>query len=51
MGRSVDEAKSSIRFSFGRYNTCEEIEQLIDAVASSVNRLRAGSVAEAQLVN
>jgi cysteine desulfurase len=51
IGLSVEEAKSSVRFSFGRYNTQSEIEQLIDAVASSVRRLRASSIAKVQRVS
>lgn len=40
MGRTVEEARSSVRFSFGRYNTIEEIDTLIDAVITSVQQLR-----------
>jgi cysteine desulfurase len=40
MGRARDEAKSSVRFSFGRYNSDEEVDQLADAVISSVRQLR-----------
>lgn len=41
MGRSREEAKSSVRFSFGRYNSVEEIERLADAVIAAVRQLRA----------
>jgi cysteine desulfurase len=40
MGRSREEARSSVRFSFGRYNTAEEIEALVDATARSAEKLR-----------
>jgi cysteine desulfurase len=40
MGLTRDEARSSIRFSFGRYNTAAEIEALADAVVESVGKLR-----------
>ena len=40
MGRSREEAGSSVRFSFGRYNTREEADALIHAVVRSVERLR-----------
>lgn len=40
MGRTKEEANSSVRFSFGRYNTCEEIDALADAAIVSVHRLR-----------
>lgn len=40
MGRSREEARSSVRFSFGRYNTAEEIEALIDATARAAEKLR-----------
>ncbi len=50
MGRSKDEARSSIRFSFGRYNTPNDVEQLIEAVIGSVRRLRRTSAREVQLV-
>jgi cysteine desulfurase len=50
MGRSRDEAKSSVRFSFGRYNTRAEVEELVDAVVSCAGRLRGTRVMEKQLV-
>jgi cysteine desulfurase len=40
MGRTREEAKSSVRFSFGRYNSIEEVDRLIDAVIQSVRHLR-----------
>jgi cysteine desulfurase len=49
MGLSRDEARSSIRFSFGRYNTCAEIAALTDAVVDSVNKLRQRANKEARL--
>jgi cysteine desulfurase len=49
MGLSRYEARSSIRFSFGRYNTAAEIAALCDAVVESVNKLRARSSKEARL--
>ncbi len=49
MGLNRDEARSSIRFSFGRYNTPAEISALVDAVVDSVNKLRHRSMKEARL--
>jgi cysteine desulfurase len=40
MGRTREEAKSSVRFSFGRYNSEEDVDQLTDAVIASVRQLR-----------
>jgi cysteine desulfurase len=40
MGRSREEACSSVRFSFGRYNTAGEIEALVDATARAAEKLR-----------
>ncbi len=40
MGRNRDEARSSVRFSFGRYNNLQDVETLVDAVTRSVGRLR-----------
>jgi cysteine desulfurase len=51
MGRSRQEAKSSVRFSFGRYNTIEQADQLADAVISSVRRLRKSVGSEGRLVH
>ena len=50
MGRTREEAKSSVRFSFGRYNSDEEADQLADAVITCVRRLRKTRVREVQLV-
>jgi cysteine desulfurase len=40
MGRSAAEARSSVRFSFGRSNTLHDVDQLADAVVGIVRRLR-----------
>ena len=40
MGRTPDEAKSCVRFSFGRYNSEEDVDRLSDAVIACVRRLR-----------
>lgn len=50
IGRTREEAKSSVRFSFGRYNTIEEADALADAVIASVRQLRKSVRQEAQLV-
>ena len=42
MGRSQAEARSSVRFSFGRDNTVEEIDKLVESVVTSVHHLRGG---------
>ena len=49
MGLTRDEARSSIRFSFGRYNTAADIAALADAVVESVNKLRQRHAKEARL--
>lgn len=49
MGLTRDEARSSIRFSFGRYNTPAELTALVDAVVDSVNKLRQRSGKEVRL--
>ena len=41
MGRSRDEAKSSVRFSFGRYHTHADVEALIEGVRGCVAKLQA----------
>ena len=41
MGRSREEARSSVRFSFGRYNTrAEDVSRLLEAVVACVRQLR-----------
>jgi cysteine desulfurase len=40
MGLTAAEARSSVRFSFGRYNTAEEVDILIEAVIPAVRQLR-----------
>ena len=49
MGLTREEARSSIRFSFGRYNTPSEITVLADAVVDCVNKLRQRASKEARL--
>jgi cysteine desulfurase len=49
MGRTQQDARSSIRFSFGRYNTVEEIDALVDAVVFSVRHLRSRAGKEKHL--
>jgi cysteine desulfurase len=39
-GLSAEEARSTIRFSLGKSNTAEQVDALIDAVASAVAHLR-----------
>lgn len=50
MGRSREEARSSIRFSLGRYNTAGDVRTLTDAVIACVRQLRKTSSREKQLV-
>jgi cysteine desulfurase len=50
MGRTREEARSSVRFSFGRYNTSNEVLALIGAVKTSVEKLRGAARLEKQLV-
>lgn len=38
IGRSRDEAKSSLRFSFGRYSTIEDVDTLADAVIAAARQ-------------
>lgn len=40
MGRTREEAKASVRFSFGRYNSSADVDLLADAVLASIGRLR-----------
>jgi cysteine desulfurase len=40
MGRSREEARSSVRFSFGRYNTREDVNTLLEAVLACVRQIR-----------
>jgi cysteine desulfurase len=49
MGLTRDEARSSIRFSFGRYNTLSEVTALAEAVVDSVDKLRHRKAKEARL--
>ncbi len=46
MGFSVEQARGSLRFSFSRFNTEEEIDRGVEIVARAVERLRAMSPAE-----
>ena len=50
MGRTGNEARSSVRFSFGRYNTIEDVGALVEAVSSATRRLGKSSKKERQLV-
>jgi cysteine desulfurase len=50
MGRTREEARSSVRFSFGRYNTPEEIATLVEALTASVGKLRRTAPRETQVV-
>ncbi len=50
MGRSREEAQSSVRFSFGRYNTAEDLQSLIRAVEGSLATLRNAARLERRLV-
>ena len=40
MGISDDATRSSLRFGLGRFNTADEVEYVIDAVADAARRLR-----------
>ncbi|MFL6354216.1 MAG: cysteine desulfurase family protein [Bryobacteraceae bacterium] len=40
MGRTREDARSSVRFSFGRYNTREEVSRLVGAVVACLEQLR-----------
>jgi len=41
MGRSDDQARSSLRFSFGRFNSDDEIDQALETVPRIIEKLRA----------
>jgi cysteine desulfurase len=45
LGRTVRQAESALRFSFGRFNTDEDIEAAAEQVSRAVRRLRAVSPA------
>jgi cysteine desulfurase len=40
MGRTPEEALTSVRFSFGRENTADEVDQVVDFLRETVSRLR-----------
>ena len=40
MGRSPDEARASIRFSLGKQNTAEEVDQVLALIPEVLNKLR-----------
>ena len=40
MGLTEEEAKSSVRFTFGKYNTKEEIDYTVECLVEIVERLR-----------
>ena len=42
MGMSDDRARSSLRFSFSRFNTVAEVERGVKLVAEAVAKIRAG---------
>jgi cysteine desulfurase len=48
MGRTREEARSSVRFSFGRYNRAEDVNRLVEAVSGSIAQLRSISKDERQ---
>jgi cysteine desulfurase len=45
LGRDEDQARASLRFGVGRFNTVEEIDFAVGAVADAVERLRSQSAA------
>jgi cysteine desulfurase len=49
LGLSDEDARSSIRFSFGQYNTKAEIAALVDAVVDCVNKFRQRHTKEVRL--
>ena len=50
IGRTRDEARSSVRFSFGRYNTLQDVNALIEAVIASARQLHKPATQEHRLV-
>jgi cysteine desulfurase len=40
MGLAREEARSAVRFSFGRYNTAQDVQTLTDAVIKTARRMR-----------
>ena len=40
MGRTREEARSSVRFSFGRYNRGEDVNRLVGAVVACLQQRR-----------
>jgi cysteine desulfurase len=50
MGLSHESARSSIRFSFGRFNSVEDVDRLGEEVVRAVRQLRKSRVSEALLV-
>ncbi|HKO58003.1 MAG TPA: aminotransferase class V-fold PLP-dependent enzyme, partial [Thermoanaerobaculia bacterium] len=40
MGLTPEEAKSTVRFSFGRFNTLDEVDRLLDVLGEVVPRCR-----------
>jgi cysteine desulfurase len=49
MGRTREDARSSVRFSLGRYNTAEDVKVLIDGVIACASRLRGARRLETSL--
>jgi cysteine desulfurase len=43
LGLDADQVRSSLRFGLGRFNTADEIDFAVDALAEAVRRLRQGS--------
>ena len=50
MGLSEEEAKSSVRFSFGRGNSAEDVKALVDALMQVVAKMRKYAVLETSSV-
>jgi cysteine desulfurase len=48
MGLTREEARASVRFSFGRYNSVEEAQQLAEAVVATARKLRRQPLREAK---